>query len=218
MNKANSWPNPLLPILVAFAFTFAPRPADAAAILDSSIITVTSSGSLNTIVGFGSVDAPLSLPGGSVLAYFEVEFIAFSVSPTVGLPNSHSLEFRYLSPFSTGNLAFSFGTFIGQTVVASPSENAAAYQKLLAFVDDSELPQPQIMSTLAWSSGGVNAASTSQFEVRAIGELTAVPEPSSVVLLCAGAAFLSLARLGRPFTSEPRKRSVKGCGPTSACT
>lgn len=160
-----------------------------ASVIDTSIITVNASGSLNTISGFGSIDDFLVIPNNATFDYFTVELSDFTTTPaTLGLPQSLSLEFRYFNPFSTGNISWNLNTgiFIGKTLTVSSSENSAAFDKMQGFIAGSGIEVPQIYSTMAWGFGGVDGSATASFLVTAHGDISPVPLPASVWLFGSG--------------------------------
>jgi len=167
-------------------------------IIDTSIITVNASGSLNTITGFGSIDDYLVISENDILEYFTIELTGFTTTPTyLNLPQSLSLEFRYFDPFSTGNINWNVttGIFIGKTLTVSSSENSAAFDKMQGFVADSGFEIPQILSTMAWGFGGVDGSATANFLVTAHGESSPVPEPATFTLF--GLALLGITGIYR---------------------
>ena len=160
-----------------------------AAVIDTSTITVNTSGSLNTIGGFGSIDDFLVIPNNATFEYFTVELSDFTTAPlTLGLPQSLSLEFRHFNPFSTGNISWNLNTgiFIGKTLSVSSSENSAAFDKMQGFIAGSGIEVPQIFSSMSWGFGGVDGSATANFLVTAHGDITTVPLPASIWLMGVG--------------------------------
>lgn len=160
-----------------------------ASVIDTSIITVNASGSLNTIGGFGSIDDFLVIPNNATFNYFTVELSKFTTTPaTLGLPRRLSLDFRYFNPFSPAEIAWYSNTdiFIGKTWTVSSSENSAAFYKMQGFIVGSGIELPQIYSIMSWGFGGVDGNATASFIVTAHGDVSPIPLPASIWIFGSG--------------------------------
>ena len=152
-------------------------------VIDQATITVNASGSLNTIGGYGTIDNSLVIPPNATFNYFTVELFDFT-SNDVDLPQDIELSFRYLDPFSVGNLHWCenlsggwspcTGIYLGMILIVSASENSAAYEKMQGFIAGSDVAEPQIYCQLGWGYGGIDASAIVTFVVSAHGEISII--------------------------------------------
>lgn len=167
--------------------------ANASVVLDSGLIRVAASGSLNTIVGPGYLDDLLDVPIGSTIESFEMEYVGTVSTPSLPLPQGLGVAFLTFAPYYHAT-EFSFSpAYIGQIVSALPD---AGQGVLLGLLRDSDRAFPQINGTLFWPFGGIDAVAPSTFEIRVLGQPapTNIPEPATSALLGLGLVGIAASR------------------------
>jgi len=183
---------------VAFIFfitTFAIQGYAVGALIDSSTINFSASGSPNTIGGSWSADS-LSIPSGATIEYFKVTMIGWESD--FGMPSSIQLNnYRGAICFGGGNCIA--GVAEGSTDIVRDFDWSThlAWDLLMALVEGNIVHLTSGTSQVGFSSGGISASITGQILVEAYGQVAPVPIPPTVWLL--GSGLIGLVGLRRRF-------------------
>ena len=171
-------------------------------ILASAHMTQSLSGSLNSIAGSSTlVGGQIHLPVGSTLTRVEFELLSFSSNPSLVMPQSIGINFRYVYPNTSitddAGVAFSNlqGIQLGSIISIDPFAVPHNFSNpLLGLFDSFGQNLPILQASASWSFGGVDASAQSEIGVRAYGtpDPNLVAEPSTIAL-----ALIALVGVGR---------------------